>query len=210
MVDSAREGDGQEGANSPEQGDQSVSAAGGEEAAADRGVVSEADIGLAEEEGGVDISRAHLRDDPGGRERRAASPLPAQDEVPAAQEARASDGGGEHPGEGEHPRAAAGGGRAQVRRLGDGPDTRERAEERDPDPVREEQELSYHGEASAGQEAGRRGRGGHQAAVAVQEERADDNHGQRGGVLPAQEDSRGAEDHGLLRRQLLLVAERGD
>ena len=76
--------------------------------------------------------------------------------------------------------------------------------------MREEQELSYHGEASAGQEAGRRGRGGHQAAVAVQEERADDNHGQRGGVLPAQEDSRGAEDHGLLRRQLLLVAEGGD
>ena len=64
------------------------------------------------------------------------------------------------------------------------------------------------GEASAGKEAGCRGRDGHKAPVAIQKECSVNNHGQRRGVLPTQDDSRGLENHGLLRRQLRLMAER--
>ena len=105
---------------------------------------------------------------------------------------------------------AGGGGREEVRRLGDGPDSGKGTEECDTDPVREEQELPHHGASATRPPARRRGGDGRQAALAVQEERADDNHGQRRGVLPPPEDSRGAEDHRVLRRQLRLVAEGSD
>ena len=75
--------------------------------------------------------------------------------------------------------------------------------------MREEQELPYNGETAVCQESGEGGGDCHQAAVALQEECPFYNYGQRGGVLPAPEDSRGAEDHGLFRRQLRLLAERG-
>ncbi len=77
----------------------------------------------------------------------------------------------------ERPREAVGGRRQEVRGLGDGHDSRERTEERDIDPVRAEQELPDNGEASA-RHGSREGRGcRHQAALSVQEERADDNLG---------------------------------
>ena len=76
--------------------------------------------------------------------------------------------------------------------------------------VREEQELPYNGKAAVCQGPGESGGGGHQTAVAIQEECPDDNHGQRGRVPPAQDDSGVLENDGLLRRQLRPVAERHD
>ena len=133
--------------------------------------------------------------------------MPSQDEVPETQEAEASDGCDEHTGEGEHPRKAGGGRREEIRGLGDGHDSRERSEKCDTDPVRAEQELPDNGEASA-RHGSREGRGcRHQAALSVQEERSDDNHGQRVRVPFPQENNGGSESHGLLRGQLRLLAE---
>ena len=56
MGHSPREGAGAEGAECSEQGDARTGAARGEAAAGGRGLVAEADIGLAEEEGSGDIA----------------------------------------------------------------------------------------------------------------------------------------------------------
>lgn len=76
--------------------------------------------------------------------------------------------------------------------------------------MRAEQELPDNGEAAA-RYGSREGRGcGHQAALSVQEERADDNHGQRVRVPLPQENNGGSEGHGVLRGQLRLLAEGRD
>ena len=60
MVDSARAGTGQAGEDGKEQGDAGRCPAGSEEASDCRGVVTEADIGMAEEEGRQDIAREDI------------------------------------------------------------------------------------------------------------------------------------------------------
>ncbi len=210
VVDSARARAGQEGRDGEERGDAGGGAPGGEAAAGRGGLVPEADIGVAGEAGCPDIAREDIPDDTGGRERGAAGPLPPRDEVQAPQEEVASDGGDQHTGQDEHPREARGGGRPEVRGLGDGPHRREGSEERDTDPVREEQELPADGEAAV-REGPREGRGGRrQAPVALQEERADHNHGQRLRVPVPQEDIGGPEGPRVFRRQLRLLAEGRD
>ena len=109
--------------------------------------------------------------------------MPPQDEIQAPCEGAAEDQGEEHPGAREHTRAPGGSGREAFRGLGDGPDSREGAEERNTHPVREEPELHADGAPAEREEPRRRRREGRRAAVAVQEERPDHNHRQRRRVL---------------------------
>ena len=172
MATGSREGARAQGADCQEQGDEAVGAPRVQASAGYGGLVPTSDLGLPEGTRHRDLARAHLPDDQGGGERGTEEALPPQ-------EAETPDEGDEHPGQGEHPREAGRGGREEVRGLGDGSYHREKAEERDTDPVREEQELSYNGKAAVCEESGESGRDGYQSLVALQEECPDDNHGQR-------------------------------
>ena len=90
--------------------------------AADKGtMVPKADSWPPEEGRAPHIPRDHLRHDTRRPEWGACTQLPAQDEIRKEGIREASDQGNEHQEPREHTRAAQGGRRNALRRLGDGP-----------------------------------------------------------------------------------------